>query len=57
MLPAPIPADEDARLASLRKMQILSTPAEEAFDRITRVAQHIFHVSGVLVSIVDQQRQ
>ncbi|HZV61740.1 MAG TPA: sensor domain-containing diguanylate cyclase [Methylophilaceae bacterium] len=57
MLSAPIPEDDAARLASLRKMNILFTPTEEVFDRITRVAQHIFQVPGVLISIVDEHRQ
>jgi diguanylate cyclase (GGDEF)-like protein len=57
MLSAPIPDDEDARLASLRRMHILSTPAEEPFDRITRVAAHAFDVPVVLISIVDADRQ
>lgn len=57
MLSAPIPGDETARLASLRKMNILFTPNEEVFDRITRVAQHVFQVPCVLISIVDEHRQ
>jgi diguanylate cyclase (GGDEF)-like protein len=57
MLSAPIPENEDARLASLRRMHILSTPAEESFDRITRVAAHTFNVPVVLISIVDADRQ
>lgn len=57
MLPAPIPEDEDERLASLRKMQILSTPAEELFDRITRVAAQAFNVPVTLISLVDKNRQ
>lgn len=57
MLTPPIPVNESARLASLRKMQILATPAEAAFDRITRVAQHMFNVPIVLISLVDENRQ
>jgi diguanylate cyclase (GGDEF)-like protein len=57
MIVAPFPPNETARLASLHKMQILATPAEEAFDRITRVAQHVFQMPTVLISIVDEQRQ
>ena len=57
MLPAPIPEDDNARLASLHGMNILFTPAEEAFDRITRVAQHTFKVSTVLISLVDENQQ
>ncbi|HEU4707945.1 MAG TPA: diguanylate cyclase [Methylophilaceae bacterium] len=57
MLPAPIPIDEDSRLASLRRMQILSTPAEEPFDRITRVASYVFQVPIALISLIDADRQ
>lgn len=57
MLSAPLPDNENERLASLRKMQLLSTPAEEPFDRITRVAAHAFNVPIVLISIVDSDRQ
>lgn len=57
MITAPFPPNETARLASLHKMQILATPAEEAFDRITRVTQHVFNVPTVLITIVDEHRQ
>ena len=32
----PLPADEHARLQALLELQILDTPAEEAFDDLTR---------------------
>jgi diguanylate cyclase (GGDEF)-like protein len=57
MIPVPIPANETQRLASLHEMQILSTPAEAAFDKITYVAQHVFQVPIALVSIVDEHKQ
>lgn len=57
MLNAPLPINETARLASLHKMQILATPAEEAFDRITRVVQHVFQVPTALITLVDEHRQ
>src|SRR5574343_840126 len=57
MLPAPTPVNEPERIASLRKMLLLSTPDEEAFDRVTRTAQRLFKVPVALVSIVDAQRQ
>ena len=34
----PLPADEHARLQALLELQILDTPAEEAFDDLTRLA-------------------
>lgn len=57
MISAPLPLNETARLASLHKMQILATPAEEAFDRIARVAQHIFQVPTALITLVDEHKQ
>jgi hypothetical protein len=35
---------EIERIAALRTLRLLDTPAEERFDRITRVAQHLFDV-------------
>jgi hypothetical protein len=32
------PRNEEARLNALRELEILDTPAEPAFDRITRLA-------------------
>lgn len=52
-----IPASEKARLDALHQMQILDTIDEERFDRLTRVAQDLFDVEIVLVSLVDENRQ
>ena len=57
MIPAPRPADEAARLASLRGLSLLDTSAEERFDRITRLAQTLFDVPIALISLVDENRQ
>lgn len=57
MLFAPPPIDESERLAALRALQVLDTPSEERFDRITRVAAALFEVPIALVSLVDQDRQ
>lgn len=53
----PIPADEAARLATLRSLNILDTPAEERFDRVTRLAKRLFGVPIAVVSLVDANRQ
>lgn len=55
--PAPIPVDEDDRLASLRSLGVLDTPPEENFDRTTRLAAALFKVPVALVSLVDMNRQ
>jgi len=52
-----IPQDEEARLKKLRSLNILDSPAEERFDRLTRIAKRIFGVPIVLVSLVDENRQ
>lgn len=57
MLKAPFPANEAARLRALRALEILDTPAEDRFDRLTRIAQHILQVPIVLISLVDAERQ
>ncbi|HVE11612.1 MAG TPA: sensor domain-containing diguanylate cyclase [Paraburkholderia sp.] len=51
------PANEAARLASLRSLSILDTPAEERFDRLTRLAKRLFGVPIALVTLVDSERQ
>lgn len=50
-------AREASRLAALRKSNILDTPAEAAFDRITRVAARSLRVPIAIVSFVDERRQ
>lgn len=57
MIPVPIPANEAERLASLHRMQILSTPGEAAFDKVTYVAQHVFKTPMAWISIVDEHKQ
>jgi len=57
MLPAPIPADDDARLQALRELLILDTPPEERFDRLVEFAASEFDVPIALISLVDGERQ
>jgi GAF domain-containing protein len=55
---APLPpADPAARLAALRATALLDTPAEQAFDRLTRLAARLIGVPTALVSLVDEDRQ
>ncbi|RNL66343.1 GAF domain-containing protein [Zhongshania marina] len=51
------PDNESKRLASLQSLNILDTPFEERFDRITRFASELFDVPIALVSLIDQDRQ
>lgn len=54
---APIPADDAARVEALRALSMLDSPPEARFDRITKLAQRLFDVPIVLVSLVEQDRQ
>src|ERR1051326_4533408 len=47
---------EEARLAALRRYEILDTPPDPAFDRITTLAARLFRVPIALISIVDRNR-
>lgn len=49
--------DESARLARLRACEILDTPPEESFERVTRLAAQLFDVPIAAVSLVDVDRQ
>ncbi len=57
MFAPPIPSNEAQRLSSLRALQILDTPPEERFDRITRLAKVLFDVPITLISLVEDERQ
>ncbi|MDB4948570.1 MAG: domain S-box [Gemmatimonadetes bacterium] len=45
-----------ARLTALRATGLLDTPAEEAFDRATRLAARLLRVPVALVTLVDGER-
>ncbi|MFC0696733.1 sensor domain-containing diguanylate cyclase [Paraburkholderia humisilvae] len=57
MVEPALPANEPARLATLHSLHILDTPAEERFDRLTRLAKRLFGVPIAAVSLVDSDRQ
>ncbi len=42
---------------SLHSLRIMDTPAEERYDRLTRMARRLFGVQIALVSLVDSNRQ
>jgi diguanylate cyclase (GGDEF)-like protein len=50
-------ADEAARLAALRRYEILDTLPEAPFDRITGLVKAVFEVPIALVSLIDADRQ
>lgn len=49
--------EELRRLAALARLQILDTPGEETFDRITRLAANLFAVPLAAITFVDQGRE
>src|SRR4029079_14743839 len=57
MTPAPIPADEEERLAALAELNLLDTEAEPVFDRITTKLARVFGVAIAMISIVDRDTQ
>ncbi|MDN2482687.1 sensor domain-containing diguanylate cyclase [Vibrio astriarenae] len=57
MTPPKMPCNEAERLHALKMLDILDTPYEEAFDRVTRMAKQVFGVRMALVSLIDSDRQ
>jgi stage II sporulation SpoE-like protein/GAF domain-containing protein len=49
--------DELERLDALHQLEILDTPREERFDRVVRLAQRLFDVPMVAISLLDENRQ
>ncbi|MCC5815270.1 MAG: PAS domain-containing protein, partial [Leptospira sp.] len=53
----PIPPNEEGRLKSLYSYQLLDSPPEEQFDRLTKLAASICGVPIALMSLIDKDRQ
>jgi hypothetical protein len=51
------PADESERLGALRALDILDTPPEQRFDRLTQAAAKALGTPIAVVSLVDADRQ
>src|SRR5690606_19143857 len=51
------PHNESMRIAMLKKLRILDTPAEQSYDNITQLLAKIFDVPTCLISLVDSERQ
>lgn len=49
-------AEEEERLRVLRRYDILDTPPDGAFDRVTSLAARLFDVPIAIVSLVDRDR-
>jgi GAF domain-containing protein len=51
-----LPENEEERLAAVRRYEVLDTPADGAFDRITRLASVMLDMPISIVSLVDHDR-
>lgn len=51
-----IPENEAQRMAAVRRYDILDTPPDGTFDRITAIAARLFDVPISIISIVDTDR-
>lgn len=51
-----IPDKETQRLAAVRRFDILDTPPDGAFDRVTALAARLFGAPISIISIVDEDR-
>lgn len=54
--PSLIPDNEEQRMLAVRRYDLLDTPPNGAFDRITGMAARLFDVPVAIVSVVDRDR-
>jgi GAF domain-containing protein len=52
----PLPENESQRLAILKALEVLDTPLEERYERITRLLAKALSVEGAAISFVDRDR-
>ncbi len=57
MISPPVPDNEEQRLDSLRKLNLLDTPIEERFERITRMLKRSLGVKITTFVLLDEDRQ
>jgi len=57
MLPAPMPPNEEERLAELNGLNLLDTPTEADFDQVTERLTKLFKVPMALLTLIDKDRQ
>ncbi|MBV9772553.1 MAG: sensor domain-containing phosphodiesterase, partial [Gemmatimonadetes bacterium] len=48
---------DPSRLAALRRLALVDTPAEESFDRLARLAARLLEAPVALVTLVEEDRQ
>lgn len=54
---APLPENEELRLAALKEYQILDSAAEQTYDDLTALAAYLCGVPIAMISLVDKERQ
>src|SRR5215470_6647582 len=54
---APIPPNEQERLATLRELAILDTPPEQIYDDVVQLAATICDTPIAVINYIDQGRQ
>ena len=57
MKEAPVPENEEDRLAALLAYEVLDTAEEKAFDELTELAATICGKPIALISLIDGKRQ
>jgi len=57
MVPAPMPPNEEERLAELNGLNLLDTPTEADFDQVTERLTKLFKVPMALLTLIDKDRQ
>ena len=57
MIPAPILADEQDRLADLAALRLLDTPREQRFDRLVRLAAQVLDAPIAYIALISSDRQ
>src|ERR1700680_2324204 len=51
-----LPSNEEQRMQAVRRYDVLDTPPDGAFDRVTAIAARRFDVPISIISIVDHDR-
>lgn len=51
-----LPAREVKRLLAVQKLRMMGTPAEERFDKITRLAKRMFNVPLAVIDLIGETR-
>ncbi|MCC3276027.1 MULTISPECIES: GAF domain-containing serine/threonine-protein kinase [unclassified Arthrobacter] len=54
--PELLPDNEAQRMDAVRRYELLDTPPDGAFDRVTALASRVFNVPVAIVSVVDTDR-